>query len=198
MSRRQAKVSAALTAITDKVEGFLSALRRPPVGNLAVPEPAGAVDIGRYAGLWYEFGRYENGFERGCDAVTAEYIPLPDGRVQVINRCRKGGAAGSVKRIKGTAKVVAGSVNTKLKVSFFGPLFAGDYWILEHDPDYSWSIVGEPSGRYLWVLTRLAVPDAATLEVIEAAIRRLGYDTGMIRPTRHGSLESTAHAAFAA
>ncbi len=43
----------------------------------------------------------------------------------------------------GKAKVVEGSNNTKLKVSFFGPFYLGDYWILDHADDYSWSIVGE-------------------------------------------------------
>ena len=30
----------------------------------------------------------------------------------------------------------------------------GDYWVLDHADDYSWSIVGEGSGRYLWLLSR--------------------------------------------
>jgi len=187
-----------LFAIADKAAGFAAALRRPPVGNRAVPEPSGAVDLGRYAGLWYEYGRYENGFERGCEAVTAEYRPLPDGGVQVINRARKGGVNGSVKVIKGKAKVVAGSGNAKLKVSFFGPFFLGDYWIVEHDADYAWSIVGEPSGRFLWLLTRQAQPSAAALQVMMTAVRNLGYDTGMIRKTQHGALEPAQAAAATA
>ena len=45
----------------------------------------------------------------------------------------------------------------------FGP-FYGDYWVLDHADDYSWSIVGDPSGRYLWILSRQ--PKSA-----EAAVR---------------------------
>ena len=43
-----------------------------PVGNAAVPEPAAAVDTARYLGKWYEYGRYEAPFQRGCEAVTAD------------------------------------------------------------------------------------------------------------------------------
>ncbi|MGH1558310.1 lipocalin family protein [Caulobacter segnis] len=34
----------------------------------------------------------------------------------------------------------------------------GDYWVLDHADDYSWSIVGEGSGGILWLLSRRACP----------------------------------------
>ena len=78
-----------------------------------------------------------------------------------------------------------GSDNAKLKVSFFGPFYVGDYWVLDHADDYSWSIVGEPSGRYLWLLSRTAQPDELTRNTIEARTRALGYDWSMVRMTQH-------------
>ena len=154
-----------------------------PVGNRAVPQPARPVDLSHYLGVWYELARYDNRFERGCEAVTAEYRQVEGGEIQVINRCHEGAPDGPLKTAKGRAKVVAGSGNAKLKVSFFGPFF-GDYWVLDHAPDYSWSIVGEPSGRYLWLLGRTARPPVASLEALYARVRALGYDAAMIRPTR--------------
>jgi hypothetical protein len=72
----------------------------------------------------------------------------------VLNTCHKGGPTGPVKVIEGKAKIADAATKAKLKVSFFGPFFVGDYWVLDHADDYSWSIVGEGSGRYLWLLTR--------------------------------------------
>jgi lipocalin len=43
-----------------------------PSGNPHPPQPAKAVDLERYAGLWYEAARYDMRFEKGCDGVTAE------------------------------------------------------------------------------------------------------------------------------
>ena len=83
----------------------------------------------------------------------------------------------------GRARVVAGSQNAKLKVSFFGPFFLGDYWVLDHADDYAWSIVGEPSGRYLWLLCRAPDPSAETRAAVLARAQELGYDTDLIRPT---------------
>jgi apolipoprotein D and lipocalin family protein len=74
----------------------------------------------------------------------------------------------------------------KLKVSFFGPFYVGDYWVLDHADDYSWSIVGEGSGRYLWLLTRER-PTPAQLSALTDRARAMGYDTAMLRVTRHAA-----------
>ena len=86
-------------------------LQRGPVGNPAVPEPSNSVDLSRYAGLWYEIGRYENGFERGCEGVTARYTVRDDGLVGVQNTCRQGDVAGEERTVEGWAKVVEDSGN---------------------------------------------------------------------------------------
>ncbi len=159
--------------------------QRGPVGNPAVPQPSKAVDLNRYAGLWYEIGRYENGFERDCEGVTARYTVRDDGILEILNTCRQGSITGQSKSSSGKAKVVEGSENAKLKVSFFGPFYVGDYWVLDRANDYSWSIVGEPSGRYLWLLTRTARPSDEVRETIMNRARELGYDLSLIRATRH-------------
>ena len=152
-----------------------------PVGNSSVPQPAKTVDVARYSGVWYELARYENGFERGCEGVTAQYSLKPNGEVRVVNTCRVGSPAGPARISEGSAKVVQGSGNAKFKVSFFGPFYLGNYWVLDHANDYSWSIVGEPSGRYLWLLSR-----AKSKSLRSALTRRaasLGYDTSLLRST---------------
>jgi apolipoprotein D and lipocalin family protein len=155
-----------------------------PVGNPSVPEPSKPVDLGRYLGRWHEFARYENRFEYGDEAVTAFYSLRRDGLVNVVNRGRQNGLDGAPRVAKGRAKVVLGARGTKLKVSFFGPFFLGDYWILDHADDYGWSIVGEPSGKYLWILTRDAVPSIELGETLMHRAAELGYDTSLLRKTR--------------
>jgi apolipoprotein D and lipocalin family protein len=160
---------------------LLAACSSMPVGNLKVPEPAKSVQIDRYTGLWHEIARYQNSFEKGCEAVTAKYDVLEDGRIGILNSCHKGSVTGSLTTAAGKAKVVEGSNNTKLKVSFFGPFYLGDYWILDHADDYSWAIVGEPSGRYLWILTRSAHPDDKLVDELYTRVRNMGYDIGILR-----------------
>ncbi len=162
-----------------------------PVGNQAVPEPAKPVSLAAYLGTWYEYGRYEAPFQEGCEGVTAEYSlreTSGSARIRVINSCYEGGLDGEFSQAKGKAKLVEGSDGAKLKVSFFGP-FYGDYWILDRgepgaDGAYPWSIVGEPSGRYLWMLTRDAQPSPELRADLERRVRELGYDWSLVRLTQ--------------
>ena len=118
----------------------------------------------------------------GCEGVTAEYSKRPDGLIRVLNTCRQDAVDGPVRTAEAKAKVVDTVTNAKLKVSFFGPFF-GDYWIMDHADDYSWAIVGEGSGRYLWLLSRQP-PSDADRTALTARAKALGYDVGMLRPTK--------------
>ena len=89
-----------------------------PIGNSYVPEPAKAVQLDHYTGLWYEIARYQNRFEKGCEEVTAKYERLEDGRIGITNTCRKHSVSATQTQAKGIAKVMAASKNTKRKVSF--------------------------------------------------------------------------------
>lgn len=71
--------------------------QRGPVGNSAVPQPTKAVNLNQYVGLWYEIGRYENGFERDCEDVTTHYTVRDDGMVEILNTCRQRGVGGPSK-----------------------------------------------------------------------------------------------------
>ncbi len=70
-------------------------------------------------------------------------------------------------------------------MSFFGPFYVGDYWILDRADDYSWSIFGEPTGRYLWILTRKAKPSPELRRTLMERTHALGYDVTMLRETQH-------------
>ncbi len=171
-------------AVLAAVAIALSACAGGPVGNDAVPEPAKPVDLTRYQGLWYEYARYENRFERDCEAVTAQYAPAENGTVAVKNTCREGAVDGPIKVSEGKAKPAGDPLAAKLKVSFFGPPLMTNYWVLDRADDYSWAIVGEGSGRFLWILTREARPPKALGDQLVARARSLGYDTDMLRFTK--------------
>jgi apolipoprotein D and lipocalin family protein len=160
-----------------------STLEKGPVGNVTVPQPAKSVEIERYLGRWYELARYEAGFQKDCEAVTADYSLAAPGQIKVVNSCRQGSIDGKSKQAIGKAKIVEGSRNAKLRVSFFGP-FYGDYWVLDRADDYSWAIIGEPSGRYLWLLHRQASPGQDVLNALSSRAAALGYNIRQLRWTK--------------
>jgi apolipoprotein D and lipocalin family protein len=137
------------------------------------------VELDRYAGRWYEIARYPNSFERGCVGVTADYTPRDDGRIDVVNTCFESSLDGPSRDIRGSARVVDETTNAKLKVSFFWP-FEGDYWIIDLDEDYDYAVVGEPSRRFLWILSRTPQMDDETYLGIVESLPAFGYDPGRL------------------
>lgn len=140
----------------------------------AVLETVPRVDLSRYLGRWYEIARYPNWFEKKCDRdVSATYAMRGDGRISVLNACVK--ADGSRSESSGWAKVVDPATNAKLKVTFFWPFF-GDYWVLELGENYSYAVVGEPSRKYLWILSRTPQMSDEQYRAICGRLAAKGYD----------------------
>lgn len=141
------------------------------------------VELERYVGTWYEIASYPAPFQAGCTGTTAEYTLLPDGRVQVVNRCYDGGLDGPLRSITGTARVADAETGAKLKVSFFWP-FEGDYWIIDLDREnYQWAVVGEPGRRFLWILSRTPTLDDAIYDDIVSRLPDRDYDASRLERT---------------
>jgi apolipoprotein D and lipocalin family protein len=131
-----------------------------------------SVDLARYVGAWYEIALLPNGFQSQCVADTQARYRRDGDVIRVTNRCRK--SDGSLAEINGVAKIVEGSGNTKLRVSFFRP-FYGDYWVLALDPDYQWVLVGEPRRKFGWVLARTPKLDEGSLKRALDRADELGF-----------------------
>ncbi len=110
-------------------------------------------EIEKYMGKWYEIMRLPNKFEEGLEDITANYQLNEDGTVSVTNEGRLISDRSRIKQAKGKAWIPDITKPSKLKVSFFWP-FSGDYWVLRVDPDYTYALVGDPSGKFLWILSR--------------------------------------------
>lgn len=146
-------------------------------GQVAVPDGTTAVtgfDASRYMGTWYEIARLENSFERGLTRVTAQYAQRPDGRVTVINRGYRE-RSGKWEEAKGVAAFVGAMTEGRLKVSFFGPFYAG-YNVIALDPSgYQWAMVAGPTHQYLWILSRQRTLDPKVMDALVAQARSQGF-----------------------
>jgi apolipoprotein D and lipocalin family protein len=148
------------------------------------------VDLSRYAGKWYEIARLPNRFQNKCAGeVAAGYSQLEGGQLKVVNECRQND--GQITRAEGKARLAdKGGPNSKLKVRFapawlsWLPAVWGDYWVMDLAPDYSYSVVGAPDRKYLWILARTPRMDEAIYQRIIEQTAAKGFDVSRLVKTR--------------
>ncbi len=168
-----AAVFVAATACASSPSGAL-----PDAGPL---ESVDTLETERYLGLWYEIAKYPFRFEKGLVGVTAEYSLRDDGKIRVVNGGNKETLDGERTTSEGKAWAPDPEHPERLKVQFFWP-FKGDYWVIALDPEYRWSVVGEPKRRYLWILSRTPTLPTDIYESIVTRITELGYDVSRLEP----------------
>lgn len=154
----------------------LAAGRRQPA-----PRVAAAVDLGRYAGTWFEIARLPAPSDGACTGQTsATYTCIPGGEfIKVHNRCP--GPGGRLREAHGLARAVPGSGGARLKVSLLPrwlrwlPGAWADHWILHVDPGYTMALVGSPGRQCLRVLARQRSLSALQLQGLVDIGREQGF-----------------------
>ncbi|KAK9098352.1 hypothetical protein Syun_025397 [Stephania yunnanensis] len=146
------------------------------------------LDLEKYMGRWYEIASFPSFFQPKDSVNTrATYTLNKDGTVHVLNETYSGGKRVS---IEGTAyKADPKSDEAKLKVKFYLPPFlpiipiVGNYWVLYIDPDYKVVLIGEPTRKFLWILSRETHIDEETYnEYVQKAVEE-GYDVKKLHKT---------------
>lgn len=130
-------------------------------------------EIERYLGLWYEIARLDFYWEKNLKDVTAEYSTNKDGSIRVVNtgmdiRTQKS------KQSIGKAKLAGMANEGALRVSFFGPFYAG-YHIMHIDGDYEHALVFGDNLDYLWILSRTKTIKTEVRDKYLAYAEQSGY-----------------------
>lgn len=136
------------------------------------PEPTKPIDPERYMGRWYEIARVPNALQDRCEGATSDWSKDNNGRYAVVQTCHIGSPTGPTKVWKGSAQLVAPS---KIRIGFFGGFIHQDYWVIDRSDDYSWSIMGTPDPRYVWIMSRRPVLSSQERAALVAHTRALGY-----------------------
>jgi apolipoprotein D and lipocalin family protein len=120
-------------------------------------EPVRTLDLRRYAGQWHEIAHLPMLFERRhVDTITAIESLHADGEKVAVR---------------------PGALKVRFAPAWLAwlPWIWADYWVIEIDPDYRWAIVGGPSRKYMWVLSRSSTMDRRLFARIREDAQRRGY-----------------------
>ncbi len=129
-----------------------------------------------YLGTWHEIARLPNGFEKGLSCVTATYSLKTNGKIKVVNKGYKA-EKDKWEDITGVAWAPNKSRAAEIKVRFFWP-FAGDYFVLSINPDYTQALVGSPSRKFLWILSKSPQMNQTDYEALLKKAEELGFEVG--------------------
>ena len=139
------------------------------------------LDLNQYTGKWYEVASIPQSFQKKCVKNTmAEYSLGEKGLVKVVNNCTK--ENGETNRAEGAARIEDRTTNAKLKVTFVKIFdwvftFGGNYWVIDLGNQYQYSVVGDPTREYAWILSRTPSIDMQTLQEIHERLKNNQYDT---------------------
>ncbi len=172
--------------------GVTGILPAQATGDAVAPlAPVASLDVPRYMGGWYEIAKFPNWFQRHCVSDTkAEYSLQPDGRVRVLNRCKR--ESGESDQVIGVARQDGAASSPRLEVRFapdwlaFIPLVWADYWVIDIDDAYRLVAVSEPRRKYLWVLSRTPHVDKSAYEALLARLTAKGFDLSRLELTPQG------------
>lgn len=189
-------VAVAVAAAPAYAQGVATAT--PAAAPAAPLESLPALEVPPYMGIWYQVALFPNVFQRQCVSdTTATYRQLPDGAVEVKNRCRMAdgrfdeavGQARPVGRITGTTLAPA-----RLEVSFLPawlrwlPVGWGRYWVIQLADDGRYAVISEPSREYLWILSRQPSLSPADESAIRARLAQQGFgDLSRLEKHRQGT-----------
>ena len=140
-------------------------------------------DKERYLGKWYEIARIDFKYERNLNNTTAEYSLNANGTIKVDNKGYNT-KKGKWEQAIGKAKFVGDDNIAMLKVSFFGPFYAG-YNVIAIDAEYRNALVAGESLKYLWILSRdTSITDEIKNKYLKTAAE-FGYNTSDLLWIQH-------------
>ena len=143
------------------------------------------VDLNRFMGDWHVIASIPIDLwlvsEANAYNGVESYELDPDGKINTTYTFREGSFSGEMKQFNPVAWVSNTETNAQWTMQFLWP-FRSTYLIAHLDDDqYHETIIGVPSRKYVWIMTRYPNPgDDKISELIDRAVS-MGHDRASIR-----------------
>lgn len=138
------------------------------------------LDLQKYLGHWYEIAAIPYHFEKGCHCSQANYSVNTDGTIKILNACKRDSVNNKYDVKEGKAWVKGNPA--KLQLEFFFP-FDARYWVLQVDRKYRYAMVGEPTKKHLWILSRTPTLSKRIYKKLVKFAENQGFPTNELEMT---------------
>lgn len=142
------------------------------------------VDLERFMGDWYVVASIPLFIEADAHDAVESYRLTPDGVIETTYTFRDGSFDGPLRRFEPNARVEDPATNATWGMQFIWP-FRATYLIVDLDEDYRHTIIGVPSRRWVWLMSREPQVDPAEYARMVSVVSAAGYDVSRLRRVPH-------------
>lgn len=144
-----------------------------------------SVDIQKFMGQWYVMAGRFTPFEKDVyNGIESYKYNKEKEKIEISFTYNKGSFDGEEKSIPQTGWVYNQTSKAHWKVSPFWPL-KFDYLIIGLADDYSWTVIGVPDQKYVWIMTRDYKISEADIAKIVQAMKDKNYNMDNLVSVQH-------------
>lgn len=139
------------------------------------------VNLDKFLGKWYVIAGRLTIFEKGAHNAIEEYRWNEEKQqIDISFTYNKNSFEGKKKSIPQKGWVYNHKTNAHWKIRPFWPLKL-DYLIIDLAHDYSWTVVGVPNQKYVWIMSKQWQMSEKTLYHIISRLEAMGYNSENIK-----------------
>ena len=138
------------------------------------------VDLEKYMGDWYVIANIPTFIEKNAtNAIESAF--LADGIIHTTFSFYKGSPEGEKKKyIAQKVLFIIKKLTLSGECNFLWP-FKMPFLIIELDEDYSYTVIGYPSKKYVWIMARDPQMEEKRYNLILDNLSKIGYDISLIK-----------------
>ena len=133
------------------------------------------VDIEKFMGDWYVIANIPTFLEKGATNAIESYELNDKGEVETYFSYFKNSPQGTKKEYFPKGFIVNKDTNAEWKMQFLWP-FKASFLIIDLDQDYSYTVIGVPSRKYVWIMAREPEIPQNIYQGILSRLQKNGYD----------------------
>ena len=138
------------------------------------------VDINRFMGDWYVIANIPTLIEKGATNAIESYKLSSDGTIETTFTFYKNSPNGPKKVYRPKGFIKNKDTNAEWRMQFIWP-FKMPFLIVDLDDEYSYTVIGIPSKRYVWIMARSPIIGDDIYDGIIDRLSKSGYDTSSIQ-----------------
>lgn len=138
------------------------------------------VDIERFMGDWYVIANIPTFIEKRATNAIESYRLNSKGQIETTFTFFQDNPSGKKKVYRPTGFIYNTETNAEWRMQFIWP-FKAPFLVIDLDDDYSYTVIGVPNRKYVWIMSREPILSDDIFSKITQRLAGIGYDISKIQ-----------------